>query len=126
MLVVQLEVPFLVLLGALFLGERPGLRKCIDIAMAFAGVALIAGEPKLGSALLSLLMVVGGALVWAVGQIMVRRLKNIDSLTVTAWVAVFATPQLLGMSLIFEGDHWQTIQTANWIVWSAILYMGSS
>ncbi len=123
-LVVQLEVPFLVLLGALFLGEKPGLRKCVGIAMAFVGVALIAGEPKLGNAWLSVLMVVGGALAWAIGQIMVRSLKSIDGLTVTAWVAVFATPQLFVMSLIFEGDHWQAIESANWVVWSAIFYMG--
>ena len=47
-LVVQLEVPFLVLIGAIFLGEKTGLRKWIGIAVAFTGVGLIAGEPKLG------------------------------------------------------------------------------
>ncbi len=123
-LVVQLEVPFLVLLGALFLGERPGRRKWIGIAIAFVGVGLIAGEPKLGSAWLSILLVVGGAFAWAIGQIMVRGLKSIDGLTVTAWVAVLATPQLFVMSLLFETNHWQAIQSANWIVWSAILYLG--
>ena len=123
-LVVQLEVPFLVLLGALFLGERPGMRKILGIAIAFAGVALIAGEPKLGSAWFSMALVVGGAFVWAIGQIMVRRLKSIDGLTVTAWVAVFATPQLFVMSLIFERDHLEAIESANWVVWTSILYMG--
>ena len=43
-LVMQLEVPFLVLLGALFLGERPGLRRWLGMAVAFAGVGLIAGQ----------------------------------------------------------------------------------
>jgi O-acetylserine/cysteine efflux transporter len=123
-LVVQLEVPFLVILGALTLNEKPGRRKWIGIALAFAGVALIAGEPKLGTAWLSLLLVIGGAFSWAVGQVMVRTLKSVDGLTVTAWVAVFATPQLFMMSFIFEGDHWQAIESASWVVWSAILYMG--
>lgn len=123
-LVVQLEVPFLVLLGALVLNERPGIRKWVGILMAFLGVGLIAGEPKLGSAWFALVLVVGGALSWAVGQVMVRRLKSIDGLTVTAWVAVFATPQLLVMSLIFESGQWRAIQNADWIVWSAVLYMG--
>lgn len=123
-LVVQLEVPFLVLLGALILKERPGLRKWIGILMAFLGVGLIAGEPKLGSAWVAMALVVCGAFSWAVGQVMVRRLKSIDGLTVTAWVAVFATPQLFVMSFIFESGQWQAIQNANWIVWSAVVYMG--
>lgn len=123
-LVVQLEVPFLVLLGALILKESPGLRKWIGISMAFIGVGLIAGEPKLGSAWFALVLVVSGAFSWAVGQVMVRRLKSIDGLTVTAWVAVFATPQLFVMSFIFESGQWQAIRNANWIVWTAVIYMG--
>lgn len=123
-LVVQLEVPFLVLLGALLLGEQPSRRKWIGIVGALVGVALIAGEPKLASAWLSVLMVVGGALTWSIGQVMVRRLEKIDGLTITAWVAVLATPQLFAMSLIFESGHWQAIQSADWVVWTAILYLG--
>ena len=123
-LVVQLEVPFLVLLGALLLKERPSLRKWLGILMAFIGVALIAGEPKVGSAWPCLLMVVGGALVWAVGQIMVRRLRRVEGLAMTAWIAVFAAPQLLVMSLVFEDNQLAAIREADWIVWSTVLYLG--
>lgn len=124
LLVVQLEVPFLVLIGAIFLGEHTTLRKWAGIALAFGGVALIAGEPKVASAWGAVLMVVGGALAWAVGQAMVRRLHEVDGLTVTAWVAVMATPQLLVMSLIFESDHIAAIRTAPPIVWIAVAYLG--
>ena len=123
-LVVQLEVPFLVLLGALFLGEKASLRKWIGIVLAFVGVGLIVGEPKVGGAWVSVLLVVGGSFAWAVGQVMVRALKDIDGLTVLAWVAVFATPQLLAMSLVFESDHIAAIESAGPTVWIAVLYLG--
>ena len=123
-LVVQLEVPFLVIIGAVVFGEKTGLRKWIGIIIAFSGVGMIAGEPKLGAAWLSLLMVAGGAFSWSVGQAMVRGLKDIGGMTVTAWVAVFATPQLFVMSFIFEGNHIATIASADWFVWSAVLYLG--
>ncbi len=123
-LVVQLEVPFLVIIGVVALGEVAGVRKWIGIAMAFIGVALISGEPKVASAWLSVLLVIGGAFTWAVGQGMTRALKDIRGLTVTAWVAVFAVPQLAVVSLIFEENHIEAIRTAQPVVWGAVLYMG--
>ena len=123
-LVVQLEVPFLVLIGVFALGETPGSRKWIGIAMAFVGVALMMGEPKVGAAWVSVLLVIGGAFTWAVGQAMIRTLKEIDGLTTTAWVAVWAAPQLFIMSYLLETDQLNSIMTAQWIDWTAVVYLG--
>lgn len=123
-LLVQLEVPFLVLLGALFLGERPGWRKWLGIGFAFLGVGIISGEPRFGDAWLSLAMVTGGAFTWAVGQAMIRRLEGIDGLTVTAWIAVIAAPQLLVMSILFETGQIPALASAGAVVWATVLYLG--
>ncbi len=123
-LVIQLEVPFLVLFGAVLLHERVSPRKWLGIAIAFAGVGLIAGEPSLGRAWGSLLLLVGGAFSWALGQIMVRRLGEIGGLTTIAWVAVFAAPQLFVFSLVFERDHLAYIASADWVVWGTVIYLG--
>lgn len=123
-LVVQLEVPFLVLVGAVFLGEKPGWRKWAGILLAFFGVYQIAGEPRISAALGSVLLVIGGAFVWAVGQAMIRRLEDIDGLTVAAWVAVMAAPQLFVVSLAVEDGPWQAIRSAGWVVWATVLYLG--
>ncbi len=123
-LVVQLEVPFLVLVGAVMLKEKPGGRKWAGIAVAFFGVYQIAGQPQFYAALGSVLLVISGAFVWAVGQAMIRKLDDIDGLTVTAWIAVMAVPQLFVASLVVERDHWQAIQSAGWVVWGTVLYLG--
>jgi O-acetylserine/cysteine efflux transporter len=123
-LVIQLEVPFLVLLGAALLHERVSARKWLGIAIAIAGVALIAGEPRLGQAWGSLLLVVGGTFSWALGQIMVRRLGEVGGRTVIAWVAAFAAPQLFVFSFVFESDHLAYIASADWVVWSTVVYLG--
>ena len=123
-LVIQLEVPFMVLLGAVFLGERPGSRKWIGIAVAFAGVVLIVGEPRLGNAWSALFLLVSGAFTWAIGQILVRRLGRVHSFTLIAWVAVFASPQLFAMSLALEDDHLTYLRTAGWVVWGTVVYLG--
>jgi O-acetylserine/cysteine efflux transporter len=123
-LVIQLEVPFLVMLGALLLGERPGPRKWLGIAAAFAGVALIAGEPRLGGGWLYLGLLMSGAFTWALGQIMIRRLGQVGGFTLIAWVAVFAAPQLFAFSLALEGNPGEHLRSADWVVWSTVLYLG--
>ena len=123
-LIVQLEVPFLVILGAILLREKPSKRKWIGIAIAFSGVGLLIGKVEFGNAWTSVVLVILGAFTWAVGQILVRKLKNIDGLTTTAWVAVFATPQLFLMSLVFESDHVNLVMNASSSVWWSVLYLG--
>jgi O-acetylserine/cysteine efflux transporter len=123
-LIVQLEVPFLVILGAILLGEKPSNKKWIGIVIAFSGVGLLVGKVEFGNAWSSVVLVILGALTWAIGQILVRKLKNIDGLTTTAWVAVFATPQLFIMSLIFESDHVNVVLNASSSVWWSVLYLG--
>jgi len=123
-LIVQLEVPFLVILGAILLGEKASLRKWMGIIIAFAGVGLLIGKVEFNNAWGSVALVVAGAFTWAVGQIFVRKLKNIDGLTTTAWVAVFATPQLFVMSFIFETNQIEFITKASMSIWLAVLYLG--
>ena len=122
-IIVQLEVPFLVMLGALLLGEKPGLRKWFGIGIAFCGIILMTWQGKFGASLPSVGLVIGGAMAWAFGQVMVRRLKDISGLQVTAWVAVFATPQLFLMSAIFETGQIGAITRAGFEVWGAVVYM---
>ncbi|SLN28982.1 putative amino-acid metabolite efflux pump [Roseovarius albus] len=123
-LIVQLEVPFLTLCGMVALKEKTSLRKWLGIGIAFFGVWKISGTPHIAAAWISVLMVIGGAAVWAVGQVMIRQLHDIDGLTVIAWVAVWAAPQLLVMSLTFETGHVEAITSATWVVWGAAFYMG--
>ena len=123
-LIVQLEVPFLVILGAILLGEKASQRKWTGIIIAFAGVGLLVGKVEFNNAWGSVALVVFGAFTWAVGQIFVRKLKNIDGLTTTAWIAIFATPQLFIMSLIFETNQMEFIENASVSVWWSVLYLG--
>ena len=93
-IVVQLEVPFGVLLAAIILKDRMHICHIVGMTLAFVGVILIAGEPRLHSQWGSILLVVGGAFTWALGQVMVKSLGAVGCFRLIAWVAVFAAPQL--------------------------------
>lgn len=124
-IIIQLEVPFATLLGAFLLGERPGWQRLAGIAIAFAGVALIAGQPDLRGQLWPMLLVASGAFTWSVGQIMVKRLGGgIGAFALIAWVGVFAGPQMIVASLILESGHLEALRTATWVGWGTVIYLG--
>lgn len=123
-IVVQLEVPFGALLAALFLKERLGARPAFGMALAFVGVALIAGEPRLGGDHMALILVVSGAFVWAIGQVMIKAMGPFGGFTLIAWVAVFAAPQLFVSSWLFEDGQLEAIRGADWRGWAVVLYLG--
>jgi O-acetylserine/cysteine efflux transporter len=123
-LVVQLEVPFLIILGALLLGERPSVRKWLGTLVAFAGVAIIASQERFAGAMLPVFLVMSGAFLWAMGQVLVRGFVGMTGLSITAWIAVLAAPQLFVLSALFETGQAKALQTAGLHVWGSALYLG--
>ncbi|MDH3229902.1 MAG: EamA family transporter [Alphaproteobacteria bacterium] len=124
-IVIQLEVPFAALLAAVFLGDRIGLWRIGGMLLAFAGVALIAGQPQMQDELLPLLLVLAGAFVWAVGNILVKTLDGaVDGFRLIAWLAVFSAPQLFIASFLLEDGQAAAIAGAGWLTWGVILYLG--
>jgi O-acetylserine/cysteine efflux transporter len=123
-LFIQAEVPILILLGAVFLGERPSRRKLAGIALTFIGVILIAGDPQLKGAYQPLFLLLVGVTTWAIGQVMIRQLGAVGGFTLIAWVAILSTPQLFVASWVLEDNHWQLIREANWVVWGTVVYLG--
>ena len=101
-LIVQAEVPFVTLIAAVWLGERLGIRKIIGMVIAFVGIYLIAEEPRFEGQLIGVGLVLSGAFMWAIGQVMMRRLGEIGGLTAIAWIAAMAAPQLFVASLLLE------------------------
>ena len=61
---------------------------------------------------------------WAVGQVMVKSLKNPPSgFALIAWIGVFSGPQMILGSFMFEDSQLESISNASWIGWGVILYL---
>ncbi|KJE36752.1 hypothetical protein UF64_03565 [Thalassospira sp. HJ] len=125
-LLVQLEAPILIMLGALMLGEMPGYKKAIGTMIAFAGIVLIAGDPHIRSNIAAVAWVLGSILTWAVGQIKIRKLGETGGLRNLAWISAFAFPQLLLISALLEDDQIGLILNATPAVWMTVIYLGTA
>jgi len=123
-IIIHLEVPFAVLLAVLFLKDKPSKQRIAGMLISFAGIILIAGQPSLRGQMLAIFLTTSGALMWAVGQIMVKRLENPPSgFALTAWIGVFSGPQMILGSFIIEDYQLQSLVEASWIGWGVILYL---
>ena len=61
---------------------------------------------------------------WAVGQVMVKSLKNPPSgFALIAWIGVFSGPQMILGSFIIEESQLESLSNASWIGWGVILYL---
>ncbi len=120
---VQLQVPFAAILAAVFLKDVLGWRRMTGMAVAFAGVAIIAGEPRFEGGLMPLVLVVTASCVWSVSSVQIKLLKeDIQPLALNAWVAILAAPQIIAASLLLEDGQLEAIAAADWRAWGAIAY----
>lgn len=119
---VQVGVPMATVMAAILFREPFGWRLAAGIAAAILGVAIIAGEPREGSAAWAIGLVVAAAFFWAVANLQMKSLSAVGGLAMNGWMAVFATPQLILVSLLLEDNHWQALTEASWRGWGAAVY----
>src|SRR3546814_17117986 len=83
------------------------------MAIAFIGVAVIAGEPRLAGQYLALGFVIIASFIWSIANVQIKLLRPIDGLSLNAWMAAFATPMLVAASLVTADGQWQALQEAD-------------
>jgi O-acetylserine/cysteine efflux transporter len=126
-LILQSSVPFSVLFAWLIAGEKPTVIRLIGMALSFAGIVIILGAPEEASSWEPAMLVLGGAAVWALGQVAARRYGRDDGTTLTAGIAIHALPQMLVASLLLEHGQWTSIVTASprdWATFAAFSLLG--
>lgn len=119
---IQLQVPFASLLAAIVFKDKLGWRRALGMMIAFMGVAVIAGEPRLEGQYVALGFVVTASFIWSISNVQIKLLGPIDGLSLNAWVAAFATPMLIAASLATEDGQWQALRDADFWAYFAIVY----
>jgi O-acetylserine/cysteine efflux transporter len=120
---IQLSVPFSLILATIVYRERAGVMQYAGIAVAFVGVYMLGGDPASAPSVPHLLMVVTSAFAWALANIIIKRIGPINIFVLNAWFTVFALPQFLLASLLFEHGQMQALADADWRGWGGIVFM---
>jgi O-acetylserine/cysteine efflux transporter len=125
-LVMQSQAFFTVLFANLFLREIPTARQGLGMALALAGLVVIATGIGGDASYLGLALTLGAAASWACGNIMVRGLGKVDMLRFVIWASLVPIAPALVLSLIFEGPQAivQSLGHPSLAGLASILYLG--
>jgi O-acetylserine/cysteine efflux transporter len=121
-IVQQTYIPIAVLLAMFLMKERVGWRTLAATFVAFAGVMMVGFDPLVLTQKDVLFIALASALFQALGSIYQRGIRGVGVMNFQAWTAIVALPVLLAISLLVEHDQLETIRSAQWAQWSAVVY----
>lgn len=104
-LVMQSQAFFTMALAVTLLGEIPLKSHIAGAAVAFSGLAVIGLERLNITAMVPLLMCVGAAFSWAIGNIVNRKVGRVNAVSFIAWTSLVPVLPLIILSLVLEGPQ---------------------
>ncbi|WP_439546600.1 EamA family transporter [Sandarakinorhabdus sp.] len=109
-LLVQTQVVFTIAMAMIVSGERLRPLQWAALALALAGVGVIAGNTGGDASITGVALVLAAAFGWALGNMAQRAAGRVEMLGFITWSSLFAVPPLAGLALWFEG--WPVISAA--------------
>ena len=100
-LVLQSQAVFTLLFAVLLLRERPRRVQVAGLAVALAGVGVVA--TRMGANLGAFLLLVGAAVAWGLANVATRAAAPADTLRFMVWVSAVAAGPLVVLSLLVDG-----------------------
>ena len=122
----QTQAFFTILIAALILRDVPTTKQLVGIGISFVGLVLIGLSVGADLTYLGLGLTLGGALSWAVGNVLVKRIGNVDMLSLVVWASLVPPLPALAVSALIDDQASLVTAVANasWMsIWSA-LYLG--
>ena len=123
-LVIQSQVFFTIFLSMRLSNERVKPIQWISLALATAGIVVIASHTDGTTTLTGLALILMAAVCWAGGNMVNKQAGRVNMVAYVVWSSLFAAPPLFALSLIFEG--WPAIATglrdADMVTWTAVFW----
>ncbi len=123
-LIIQSQVPMTILLAWAVYGERVTVLQGLGIALAVLGLAGIGLAAGGNITRIGLGLILCGALAWACGNLVLRRLPGVKMLPLFVWGSLVPPLPMLGLSLMTETqDPLALIAAVSPAGWGAVIYV---
>ncbi|NKX46367.1 EamA family transporter [Roseicyclus persicicus] len=123
-LILQSQAPLTILLAWAVYGERITRLQGLGIGLAVCGLAGFGLASGGNITALGLGLLLCGALCWACGNLVFRRLQGVDMLALFLWASLVPPLPMLGLSLWLEGAApLATVAALSPAGWGAVVYV---
>lgn len=129
-LILQAQAFFTALLATVWLRERLGAHSAVGMLVAGAGLAVIGVHDHRpgawsGHFVLALCMLLAAAAMWAMANVLARRIGNVGALNLVVWSSLASPLPLVLLSLVVEGAaaDGAALRSMSWLTAGAIVYL---
>lgn len=121
-IILQLGVPFTMLLSVLWLGERIHWRRGLGITLTLIGVLIVIWRPDGITLSSGLWFVAASALAGAAGAVLMKQVEDVTPFRFQAWVGLVSFTVLGLASLAVEDGQWAAATASGWPFLFAVLF----
>ena len=123
-LLIQIQVPLTILLSRVVFGERLRPLQAAGLGIALAGLGVFATSAGGAVTGLGLFLILMGALSWALGNLVLKRVGRIDTLALFVWASLVPPIPMLALSIMVETPSpFATIAAISVQGWLAVIYV---
>ncbi len=115
-ILLQSQVVFATLLGCFFFKEKIRWRTWTGIALAVAGIAVMMGEPDIGSHPDAVAIMLVSTFFLAYSYVKMKHLKSVHPATYISMLCLCAVPFVFTGSLVISPESWKALPEANWLL----------
>ena len=119
----QTAVPFAALIAWLLFREPLGWRRAAGMVVAFGGIVVLTGVPRIGARLDMLALMMLSAFFFSVATIQIKRLGPQDFMSLNGWISIFGALFAFAVSFAVETGQVVALGDARWPALVGILYM---
>ncbi len=129
-LVLQSQAFFTASLATLFLGERFAAWSAAGMGVSSSGLVILGWQGSQpgawgGHFAVALLMLIAAGLMWAIANVLARRIGDVGALRLVVWSSLASPVPLLILSLVFEGPSaiGFALASLSWLSLGALVYL---
>ncbi len=120
-ILLQTQVVFATILGAIFFKETIRWRTWTGIALAAIGLITMLGAPDLAEHPHAVLIMLFSTIVLAFSYVKMKHLKTVHAATYVCLLCLCAVPFTLAGSLVLEPGSWAGLPSINWHIFAPVL-----
>ena len=114
---IQLAIPFSIIFAWIIFKDKPSILRITGLLISFFGIVFLLYDPSLLDSRPAFVMAIGSALCLGIYFNIVKKIKNVKSLSVIAWTSLFGVPMMYIIMLsndntfssLLEIEHSSTI-----------------